>query len=103
MSRGPDAATLLRRAIEANARRAGCSIGIADCHSERWASATFVGGRHRLTITASQSAALDRWVAALPDADLPIRHHLVADVVLAGTRRSEDALSVTIEALTVAV
>ena len=45
------------------------------------ASATFVGARHRLTLSGS-GVAFDAWVAGLAEANLPLRGHLVADVAV---------------------
>ncbi|MEI9928049.1 MAG: hypothetical protein WDN44_10600 [Sphingomonas sp.] len=66
MSRGPDAAVLLERALAASAGRARCPIRVTAAGSTRWASATFAGARHELTLAADPSPALDAWLAGLP-------------------------------------
>ncbi|WP_200888732.1 hypothetical protein, partial [Staphylococcus aureus] len=50
MSRGPDAGTLLRRAIEANAEAAGCPGVPVESGWTRWASAAFTGARLLLAL-----------------------------------------------------
>ena len=57
MSRGPDPGTALVRALEANARRAGCPVRMTASDWTRWASATFTGARHDLTLEAGESGA----------------------------------------------
>ena len=63
MSRGPDAATLLERALLAAADSAGCPVAIVASDWTRWASATFTGARHSLTLTAPASPRLDCWLS----------------------------------------
>ena len=101
MRRGPDAATLLERALLRGAERAGCPVLRLTAAWDRWASATFNGARHRLTFRAPRSAVLDRWIAALPEADLPLRGHLVADIEAVARRERGDAIEFDVEALTV--
>ena len=43
----------------------------------------------------------DAWLAQLAEADLPLRHHLVADVTLLAVMRHEGTVRAEIEALTV--
>ena len=101
MSRGPDPGTALVRALEANARHAGCPVRMTACDWTRWASATFTGARHELSLEADESGALDTWLTELPEAELPIRGHLVADIVISSVRRAEGLATIRIEALTV--
>lgn len=96
MSRGPDAATLLERRLRIAAEAAGVAATVGESDWTRWASATFVGARHRVPIAGS-GVAFDAWVAALADAELPLRGHLVADVAVVA--RSGDR--VVVEVLTV--
>lgn len=101
MSRGPDSATLLQRALERSADAAGCAVAVAVHETKRWASATFVGARHRLALTLRDDQASSNWLAALGEAELTMRGHLVADIVtLSVTRRNGEAF-VALEALTV--
>jgi hypothetical protein len=101
MSRGPDAATLLERALLKDAARAGCPVLRLTADWDRWASATFNGARHRLTLRAPRSAAIDRWIAALPEADLPLCGHLVADIEAVARRDHGGTIEFDLEALTV--
>ena len=96
MSRGPDATTLLERRLRIAAEAAGVAIAITASDATPWASATFNGARHRLTL-AGEGAPFARWVAGLLEADLPLRGHLVADIAV--VTRTEDA--VVVEVLTV--
>ena len=101
MARDGDMAMLLMRAIDADARRAGCAVTLARATSTRWSSATFAGARHELAIEGVDSPALDAWLAALPEAELPVRAQLVADLVVKGVTREAGVATVAIEALTV--
>lgn len=103
MSRGPDASTLVERALTAAAGRAGSPVTIADSTTERWASVTFAGARHMLTLTAPCSDALDQWIAALPDEEFELRGHLVADLSVARIHRHDGHMAVALEVLTVEV
>lgn len=101
MSRGPDAATLLRRALERHGDAAGCDVAVEMLETTRWASATFTGARHRIRVTLGDDAAGEAWLGQLGEAELPIRGHLVADLAtIAVTRRGEIAQA-RLEALTV--
>ena len=82
MSRGPDVATLLERRLRISAEAAGVSVGIVAGDATPWASATFNGARHQLTLE-SADAGFAAWLATLPEADLPLRGHLVADLTVA--------------------
>lgn len=101
MSRGPDAATLLARALDRSARGAGLSLTIRHADWRRWASATFTGARHELTVELADGDAAERWLAALPEAELPIRGHLVADAVVLRTHAEGATLVASVEILTV--
>lgn len=101
MKRGPDIASLLAAAIDRQARRAGCAIEQVKSDWERWASATFAGARHRMTIATTPGFALDGWLAGLPESDFSLRGHLVADLAVAGVRRASDRVEIDLEILTV--
>ncbi|GHH20131.1 hypothetical protein GCM10008023_27700 [Sphingomonas glacialis] len=103
MSRGPDAATLLRRALERHADAAGCDVSVCVRDSTRWASATFAGARHTVALTLPDDPTGGLWLKALAEADLPIRGHLVADIVILSATRHDEELVVALEALTVEV
>ncbi len=96
MSRGPDVTTLLERRLRIAAEAAGVAIEIVASEATPWASATFNGARHQLTL-ASTDAGFAAWLATLPEADLPLRGHLVADLIVTGG----DGRVATIEVLSV--
>jgi len=101
MSRGPDATTQLERALVANAEATGCAVAIAEADLTRWASVTFAGARHMLTLTGGACPALSRWIAALPEAEFALRGHLVADLSVEAVRREGAEVTVMLEVLTV--
>jgi hypothetical protein len=101
MSRGPDAATQLERALLASAGAAECPLAIIEADLTRWASVTFTGARHMLTLAGRASAALTRWVDALPEAEFALRGHLVADLSVEAVRREGSEVRVMLEILTV--
>lgn len=96
---GRDAARALIAALVAAALTAQIVLIIADTEERPWASATFSGARHIVSVELDgDAAAIDRWLAALPEAQWAMRHHVVADIAVA-TRSAGGA---KIEALTVA-
>ncbi|MES2058385.1 MAG: hypothetical protein V4564_20780 [Pseudomonadota bacterium] len=101
MSRDTDASTLLTRAIERESQEAGCPAAISTATWTPWASATFSGARHLVSLTASASSALDEWLAALPEADIDVRGHLLASMAVNSLRRSENTVTIELEALTI--
>ena len=101
MSRGPDAATLLARALTASAEAAGCPVAIGEADWSRWASATFTGARHVLCLSAAPSPALIAWIAGLPEAEFALRGHLVADLSVTAVRHGGAEIAMELEALTV--
>ncbi len=101
MSRGPDVATLVERALLADAARCGLAATVTAANLTRWASATFAGARHRLTLTGSVDDRVKAWLDGLPEANLPLRGHLIADVVVEASSRDGEGWSAAIEVLTV--
>lgn len=101
MSRGPDIGTALTRAITQQARRADCTVEIVTADWEQWASATFVGARHQITLAAPLNPAIERWLGGLADAEFAISGHLVADLAINATRKSADRVEAELEILTV--
>lgn len=97
MSRGPDAATQLSRALE----QTGPGVIVVTRDATPWASVTFAGARHRLTLDAPATPGLDRWLAGLPETEFALRGHLVADLAVTGIELSNGRAVVTIEVLTV--
>ncbi|HEU4959941.1 MAG TPA: hypothetical protein VFT56_05995 [Sphingomonas sp.] len=97
MSRGPDAGTRLARALE----RGGPNVVVTARASTRWASVTFTGARHALTLDAPASVAFDAWVEGLPETAFVLPGHLLADLAVLEVRRDGARVQVRIEALTV--
>ena len=63
-----------------------------------WASATFIGMRHELSFTCA--ADLVR-IDALPDINLPMRGHFVADLQVQSVTTNDSVSRITIEVLTI--
>lgn len=101
MSRGPDAGVLLERALVRMAAAAEVDLAILSAGWTRWASATFSGARHDLLLAAPPGPALDRWMAALPDAEFTLRGHLVADLCVDSRSCIGDRVELRISVLTV--
>ncbi|MBA3879008.1 MAG: hypothetical protein C0500_04765 [Sphingobium sp.] len=83
------------------AAQAGCPIDVTAGDWRRWASATFSGARHRLSLAGSPCPAFDDWLARLGDADMAMPGHLVADLTVAAVRRAPQRIEVDLEVLTV--
>ncbi len=98
--RGPDAGTLLIRALRSQAMAASVAMHVESIACTPWASATFVGTQHRLTIVADPVPGLREWIDGLPDATFAIRGHLVADLVVDSIETIGDREHVTIAVLT---
>ena len=81
-------------------RAAGVEPAVAAHRSRPWASATFVGAQHTVTLVAPRSPGLGSWVAALPDTDLPVRGHVVASVAVERIEDDGAAVTLTVEVLT---
>ncbi len=101
--RRADTATLLDRAVIADAARVGVTVSVVASGATRWASATFVGARHRLTLSSEETDAAAAWLDGLADADLPLRGHLVADLIVVDRTVADARFTGTIEVLTVEV
>lgn len=100
-ARGPDAATLFERALAASALLSGTSISVRSSASRRWASATFVGARHRMLLDGADDTVAAVWLNRLPEAEFDLRGHLVADCAVVECVRRDGRFHACIEALTV--
>ena len=101
MNRRTDAATLLERVLLADAAKSRVTVAVIASGATRWASATFVGARHRLTLSGDATDAAAAWLDELADADLPLRGHLVADLAVIERAVAEARFTATVEVLTV--
>lgn len=77
MSRAPGLVRQLLRALARSATHAGCAAALTHNGETPWATATFAGARHHLAAT-GDPAALARWLAMLPEAELPLTGWFVA-------------------------
>ena len=71
-----------------------------------WASVTFTGARHKLRLTLDGDGAVGSaadFLEKLPDLDLPIRGHIVADIALVAEERGDNGryVALDLEALTI--
>jgi hypothetical protein len=98
--RGPDAGTLLIRALRSHASGAGVTMHIESIACTPWASATFVGTLHRLTVAAVSVPGLRYWIDGLPEAEFTMRGHIVADLTVERIETIGDREHVTIAVLT---
>ncbi|HYW08808.1 MAG TPA: hypothetical protein VE913_17735, partial [Longimicrobium sp.] len=96
-----DATTLVERALLADAGRCAAQVVVTSAGATRWASATFTGARHRFELAGTADTASLRWLSALPEAELGVRGHLVADLVVERHTRDRERFTATIEVLTV--
>jgi len=72
---------------------AGTHSSIDDAGFRPWCSATFLGAQHRMTLRIGGAHALERaerLAAALPEAELAITGHIVADLSVDAVRLQED-------------
>lgn len=73
------------RLIAALLGLAGLHTRLASASSRPWASATFVGAQHRIVLTmadADDGARAAAFAAQLPEAELRIPGHIVADITI---------------------
>lgn len=66
--------------LRALARREGASPELVEARSTPWSSISFTGARHRLALRCRDAGSAAALAGLLPELDLPIRGHLVADV-----------------------
>ena len=73
---------------------------LREIRSRSWASATFSGVRHELTLRVSGAEA-DAFLDGLEEREFKIRGHILADIVLVEKRIEADGVSLRLEALTI--
>ncbi|WP_267395985.1 MULTISPECIES: hypothetical protein [unclassified Sphingomonas] len=76
-------ATRLARALCHSARDAACVVTVVDQAEQPWASATFTGATHQLQLSTEPGAALDAWLAGLPEQEWTLPGQLVAECSVA--------------------
>ncbi len=87
----------LLRALRRSAEEHGVSVTLEPVSETAWESATFSGLLHRIAIAAADSPALDAWLRALPEADLPMPGQCVADVVVSA--RTDGAATIAVQTI----
>jgi hypothetical protein len=90
--RPADGVGRLVQVLVAHAARAGCRVAIEIVSVTPWSSATFVGSVATLALTAAPCPALARWLAALPEAEIPLGRDLVADLAVEDRRAAGDGV-----------
>lgn len=96
----------LARVVTANIGTFRGDVRVESLEQTDWASVTFTGARHRLRVTlrgdGAVGAAAD-FLERLPDLDLPVPGHIVADIALVSEERGDGGAyaSLELEALTV--
>lgn len=76
----------------------------AETHSTAWASATFVGARHCVTLRFTgrdATARADALALGIEEREFILHGHLLADIAVVGQINGPDEASLTIEALTI--
>lgn len=98
------AGSALKKAIRAQFLSLGSEVSLPAIVSRPWASVTFRGERHRLTCLLCGSGAravAEAFCDGLPDRDIPLAGHILADIEVADTSVNEEGATLTLEALTV--
>jgi hypothetical protein len=103
MSR-PVAGLELKRALRAGFAALGAAIVFESLNSRPWASITFAGERHRVTLCLpgpGAEAAAEAFLDGLGEREFTLRGHILADIEEAGMEGDEDGqVRLTLEALT---
>jgi len=73
---------------------------IPESRDRPWASVTFTGARHWVSLSVGPARA-EEIAAMLPEFEFDLPGHLVADIVVTGTKTDGDRTILEIEALTV--
>lgn len=102
---GTAAGEELKRALRVIFVMFGAAITFDTIVSRPWASITFSGERHRLSLCLpgpGAQAAVDAFLDGLEDRDFALRGHILADIEATGIQRDADGqIRLTLEALTV--
>lgn len=80
--RPADRGARLAHALAADALRLGCRIAPVVVSVEPWSSATFNGSIIVLTLELSNDPDIARWLAELPERDIPLGRDIVADIAV---------------------
>ena len=100
-----EAGAELKRALRTCFVELGAPVAFESLVSRPWASITFSGERHRLTLCLpgpGAAAAADTFLDGLGERDFALRGHILADIEATGVQRDADGqVRLTLEALTV--
>jgi len=96
----------LARVVSAKIGAIGGTIRVEPIEQTDWASVTFTGARHRLRVILDGEGAVGAaadFLDQLPDLDLPLPGHIVADIALVTEERGDDGrhAMLELEALTI--
>jgi hypothetical protein len=72
---------------------------IGEIRTTDWASATFVGARHEIDVRldgepGAIAAAVDRLTSRLPERDIPISGHIVAEIAVTPVNTSKQKVNI---------
>lgn len=95
----------LRRVLRLYFAGLGAPVAFESVASRPWASITFSGERHRVSLCLpgpGAQAAVDAFLDGLEDREFALRGHVLADIETTGVQRDPDGqLRLILEALTV--
>jgi hypothetical protein len=77
-------------------------LSAVDHRTSKWSSATFTGTRHMIWFDITSREGLNDLLQNLPEADLPMPGHFVADIELAERHDRDDGARIGLHALTIA-
>jgi hypothetical protein len=98
------AAGALRRALKAEFRSFAGLIEIEMREVREWASVTFIGERHSLTLRLEgrgAGAAMAQFRNGLEDRELDLGDHILIDIGVSDSREAEEVAEIALETLTV--
>lgn len=99
--RGRDAAAQLARALLSSAREGTLAATVEELAARPWASATYVGTQVTLTFAAPRAPTLGRWIAELPQAELPMPGCLLASLAVDGIVDDGEVVRATLTGLVI--
>jgi hypothetical protein len=97
----PDAATALLRALGERLAGAGAVYRVEELRCRSWASVTFTGARHKLVLWIEGEDSAGRFLDGIEEAEFSLPLHILADISVESTERSEGGVRIALEALTV--
>ncbi|AYJ86034.1 hypothetical protein D3Y57_08710 [Sphingomonas paeninsulae] len=77
-------------------------LSAVDHRTSKWSSATFTGTRHMIWFDIGPCDKLGTLIQNLPEADLPMPGHFVADIELAERNDLPESVRLGLRALTIA-